>query len=72
MSKIKLKDLSCGLCFNLFILFRKKQTKLKLVLTKKLFIQAYRHFGPVVNKVKTERVVPHDANLCVRVWGSKD
>ena len=53
--KIKTHE-SPGLCFKLFILSRKRQTKLKLVLTQKFFVQVYTHFGPAVKKVKTERV----------------
>ena len=54
MLKIKLTQESPGLCFKLFILSRKRQTKLKLVSTQKFFVQVYTHFGPAVKKVKTE------------------
>ena len=70
--KDKIKtDESPGLCFKLFILSRKRQTKLKLVLTKKFFVQVYAHFGPAVKKIKTERVDQIDAQFCARVWGSR-
>ena len=67
--KIKTHE-SPGLCFKLFILSRKRQTKLKLVLTQKFFVQVYSHFGPAVKKVKTETVDQIDAQFCARVWGS--
>ena len=71
MLKIKLKHTkSPGLCFELFILSRKRQTKLKLVLTQKFFVQVYTHFSPAIKKVKTERVDQTDAQFCARVWGS--
>ena len=56
---------SPGLCFKLFILSRKGEAKLKLVLTQKFFVQVYTHFGPAVKKVKTERVDQIDAQFCV-------
>ena len=68
--KIKTHE-SPGLCFKLFILSRKRQTKLKLVLTQKFFVQVYTHFGPAVKKVKTERIDQIDAQFCARVWGSR-
>ena len=72
---IKVKDIkthkSPGLCFKLFILSRKCKTKLKLVLAQTLFVQLYTHFGTAVKKVKTERVVQDDSQLCARVWGSR-
>ena len=39
---------SPGLCFELYILSRKQQTKLELILTKNFFVQVYTHFGPAV------------------------
>ena len=51
--KIKTNEFP-GLCVKLFILSRKRQTKLKLVLTQKFFVQVHTHFGPALKKVKTE------------------
>ena len=51
--KIKTHE-SPGFCFKFFILSRKRQTKPKLVLTRKFFGQMYTHFGPAVKKVKAE------------------
>ena len=68
--KIKTHE-SRGLCFKLFSLSRKQQTKLKLVLTEKFSVQVYTHFGPAVKKVKTEWVDQIDAQLCADVWGSR-
>ena len=62
---------SPGFCFKHLILSRKRQTKLKLVLAQKLFVQVYTHFGSAVKKVKTERVDQIDTQFCARVWGSR-
>ena len=62
---------SPGLCFELYILSRKQQTKLELMLTKKFFVQVYTHFGPAVKKGKTERVNQIDAQFCARASRSQ-
>ena len=68
--KIKTNEFP-GLCVKLFILSRKRQTKLKLVLTQKFFAQVHTHSGPALKKVKTERVDQINAQFCPRVWRSR-
>ena len=69
MLKIKLKHTNLmNLFFELFILSGKQQTKLKLVLTQKFFVQVYTHFDSGVKKVKTERLTRLRPSYA-HVWG---